>query len=136
MQREKALKYGTHVRSPPTSAYGMAFRPVSGLAPQTHCLPGKEPSGVWMRRLALTVAGAAQALRRLAAHLIPVYPSRRKVFMAPDDPIFKSNGFPSQGYFSIIQTDCLHSKNNAADNQRLLTLLFFPIVNILFYLIK
>jgi cell division protein ZapB len=36
-----------------------------------------------MHRLALTVAGAAQALRKIA-HLFPVYPRRRNVASAPE----------------------------------------------------
>jgi len=45
--------------------------------------PG-EPSGGVMDRLALTVAGAAQAWQQIAAHLFPVYPRRRKAASAPE----------------------------------------------------
>jgi len=37
-----------------------------------------------MNRLALTVAGAAQAWQQIAAHLFPVYPRRRKAASAPE----------------------------------------------------
>lgn len=50
--------------------------------------PG-EPSGCVMDRLALTVAGAAQAWQRIAAHLFPVYPRRRKAASAPEGPHYK-----------------------------------------------
>jgi hypothetical protein len=70
------------------------FRPVSGLAPEVHRLPGlsdfpsgksvfSSPVAYVMHRLALTVAGAAQALRKIA-HLFPVYPRRRNVASAPE----------------------------------------------------
>jgi len=98
------MKCGTHVDSPPTSALAWHSGRSPGLRLKCIAFPGKNPVACWMHRLALTVAGAAQALRRFAAHLIPGYPFRQEVVMAPDVSIFKSYEWISQGRFQITQT--------------------------------
>jgi cell division protein ZapB len=65
-----------------------------------------------MHRLALTVAGAAQAWRRIA-HLFPVYPRRRNAASAPEGGHYKAIDHAHAAFYSRVmraELDTLEAK--------------------------